>query len=195
MINIQQYKTIYQDINYLQNLVIFSFAKEIVIKHAKIIAEALRDDSALRTWCVNNYSRKHTVYSGIDKRYPPGEVNTPFVAVAAINNNSGYGMAEDSFLVSIVCGINDDTLISSEDTNNVTHRKYAGIEKSEEMRKLAETAAVGAIENDNDIGMAIIGSIESSYRTIESFPFFYNNSAISTQYVYSQGDAMFENRR
>lgn len=195
MINIQQYKTIYQDINYLQNLVIFSFAKEIVVKHAKIIAEALRDDSALREWCVTNYSRKHTVYFGIDKRYPPGEVNCPFVTVAAINNNSGYGVAEDSFLTSIVCGINDDTLTTSEDTNNIVYRKYAGIEKSEEMRKLAETAAITAIENDNDIGMATIGNIESSYKNIESFPFFYSNSALNIQYIYSQGDAIFENRR
>lgn len=195
MINISHYKNISHDINYLQNAVIFSNAKEITVKLIQIIEDALVDDTSLRTWCNTNYSRKQTVYSGLDKRYPPGEANTPYASVSTIEESAGYGLPENAFGIGIVCAISDDTLTTTEDTSGVTYKKYRGMENAESMRKLVETATLNVIDSNSDLSGALVDMINISYRTFGYFPFFYSNTMFTIKYIYCCGDAVFENRK
>ena len=195
MINVQQYKSIDQGIQYLQNIVVYSNAKKIVIKHVEIFEDALVDDSALRTWCNTNYSRKQTVYSGLDRRMPPGEPNTPYVSVSGLTEQSGYNMRANTFLLDIRCVINDTSITTATDTNGVVHKKYDGMQNVEDMRKLTETAIVNILDTDDDLSGSLIGEVEIGYKTIGYFPFFYSNSVFAIDYTYSQGDSVFNNRR
>ena len=195
MIQIHRYRPLTQDYSYIQNVVTYTLAKDICIKHIEIIEDGLTDDESLRTWCISNYSSPPTIYSGIDKRQPPAQSNTPYVSVMTANEFSGYGQDRNSFLINIVSALYDDTLTTTTDTNEVTRKKYQGIENIEAMRKLVETAVCDILSTDSNLENCIIDTVEVSYRTLGYFPYFYGNSSFNIYYIYSQGDSIFENRR
>lgn len=156
-----------------------------------LLIDAFVADAAILSWCNTNYLTPHTIYKGIDLRNPPPEDDYPIIHVWPIYKSVGYSLAQKPHGIGIVTGINDSTISSDTDTNLVTVKKYRGLARIEAFRKLIESSVETEIDSNTNTIELTIDSLEISYETIESFPFFLAiNTYILTE-VYSQGDDVF----
>ena len=156
-----------------------------------ISVTALIADASILNWCNTNYSNPHTIYQGIDLRNPPPATDYPVIHIFPMTKNVGYALKKKSHVIAIVCGINDDTITTATDTNEVTHKKYDGIENIEDFRYLVETAITAELESNTDTPELIIDSVQIQYETIDSFPFFLAITVFELNKDYSQGDSVF----
>lgn len=157
----------------------------------ELLVDALIADAAILAWCNTNYSTPHTIYKGIDLRKPPPETDYPIIHIWPISKMEGYSLPEQTHSFGVVCGIYDTTQSSDTDTNLVTVKKYKGLANIEAFRKLAEDAVTAEIDSNTNTNLLHIDTLDISYETIESFPFFLAVNIYSCNEDYSQGDDAF----
>lgn len=157
-----------------------------------ICINAVIADSSTLNWCNSNYSNPHTVYEGIDLNNPPPATDYPCINIFPMTKTGGYGQIQKTHIIAMVCGIYDETLTTTTDTNGVTHKKYDGIENIEDFRYLIETAIVTEIESNTSSNLVFIENVTVEYENIEAFPFFLSYSFFEFNEKYSQGDEVFQ---
>ena len=123
--------------------------------------DALKNNSALNSWCTSNYSQEAMIYVNLDLSDPPGETDCPYVVLYPVGKQVGERSARKSHNYEIICGLYDTAATT---TGQVV--EYTGVQNIEALRKLVETALTGA-----DIAPAWVASIGVEYETIENFPF------------------------
>jgi hypothetical protein len=156
-----------------------------------LLIDAFIADASILTWCNTNYSTPHTIYKGIDLRKPPPEADYPVIHIWPINKSCGYGLTQKPHGIGVVTGIKDSTQSSDTDTNLVTVKKYRGLARIEAFRKLVESSIVTEIGSNTNTVELTEDSLEISYETIESFPFFLAIDMWMLTEEYSQGDDVF----
>jgi len=122
---------------------------------------AIADDAAITSWCTTNYSQDITIYINLDLTDPPQETNCPYVVIYPIGKQVGEMTSPKRHNFELIACIYDAT---STTTDNVV--EYAGVENIESLRKLIETAVIGAT-----MGTAWVAEIIVEYETVENFPF------------------------
>ena len=77
------------------------------------IADSLRDDSGLNTWCASNLGGLPHIMIGIDELNPPDRDRYPLIALTDIET-SGEGMGSNriTYTVPISCGVMCDEITS-----------------------------------------------------------------------------------
>lgn len=158
----------------------------------ELLVDAIVASSEILSWCNTNYSSPHTIYKGIDLRKPPPQADYPIIHIWPINKMEGYSLPQQSHSFGIVTGIYDETQSSETDTNLVTVKKYQGLANIEAFRKLVESAVTTEIDSNTNTVELEIDTLEISYETIESFPFFLAVDIYICNKDYSQGDDAFE---
>ncbi len=122
---------------------------------------AIDGSAALATWCSSNYGQDISIYVNLDLTDPPGESNCPYVVIYPVGKQVGEMVTPKRHNYEIICCIYDAT---STTTDNVV--EFTGVANIESLRKLIETALVGA-----EMGCAWISEINVEYETMENFPF------------------------
>lgn len=157
-----------------------------------IMVNAMVADSSILNWCNNKYSSPHTIYKGIDLRKPPPQEDYPCIHIWPMAKNVGYDLKKKAHTIGVVCGLYDETITTTTDTNEVVFKKYQGIEYIEDFRYLVETAITAELESNVDTLELFIDSVAIEYENIESFPFFLAINIFELNENYSQGDEVFE---
>jgi len=149
------------------------------------IRNAVHDDSATKSWCSTNYSRNHKVYVGVDTRKPPGEAEYPLVHIFPLSKSVGYDLEEASHVISVTCGVHTTDTVTVTGKDNIVEMQ--GVSHVEALRKLVETAIVGAMPAG-----CTIDALNIEYETVEFYPFFLANMEFTITETYYQGDGVFD---
>jgi len=107
-----------------------------------LIRDAIASDLALSAWCVSKYGNTPTIYVGINIDNPPESENYPLVIIEEITEARGNAQNMMSWIVSIGCGIIDDTIVDATvkvDTTTVsTTKTFSGVADVEAFREKVE---------------------------------------------------------
>lgn len=128
-------------------------------------AEAVAQDTDLRTWCQIHYSSDQSVYAAMDMRDPPQDSDCPYVVLYPVRKEFGQHRREKIHEIEVVGCLHDTSTRSHAGVSNLT--EYTGVQNIETFRKLIEDAIAGV-----DIGNMTLSVIAVDYEMIESFPFF-----------------------
>jgi hypothetical protein len=157
-----------------------------------ILFDSCVADASLLSWCNTNYSSPQTIYKGIDLRNPPPQTDYPIIHIWPVNKVCGYSLGQKAHGIGVVCGVFDDTLSTETDTNLVVQKKYRGYARIEAFRKLVEDAVITELGSNTDTKELFTDTLEISYETIDSFPFFLAVNMFIFNENYSQGEDVFE---
>jgi len=168
------------------------------------IITGLRDgiavDETIKSWCLAAYSKVHTVWVGIDARdLPPAEA-FPIISIYPLARKSGNGQETIIHHVGISVGVFDETKAvgpyvppggadPDDETAPATITEYAGIQNVESLRKLAADAVVAVLEETLHLS---VSGLEVTCESIDTFPYFLADMAISADQYLSQGDDFFQ---
>lgn len=79
------------------------------------IAEALRDDEALNSWCGSNLGALPNIMIGIDELNPPDRDKYPIIALSDIETlGEGMGSSRITYTIPISCGVMCDVIETSD---------------------------------------------------------------------------------
>lgn len=104
------------------------------------IKTAIRTNSKLTGWCMENYGKTHKIFIGIDPENLPSADDYPLIVLRQSGKLGGLDIDNEKIEISMICGLYDDA--RNEDNNgDVT---YWGEYNQEMMRKLAMNALATA---------------------------------------------------
>ncbi len=121
----------------------------------------IADSSAITAWCNANYNQDISIYINLDLTDPPQESDCPYVVVYPVGKQVGESLTPKRHSYEVVCCLYDE---NSTTTGNVV--EFTGVANIEALRKLIETALVGA-----SMATARIAELSIEYEFVENFPF------------------------
>ena len=128
------------------------------------MAEAIRDDNTLDCWCLTNYGRNVTIFSGSDPADPPGADSYPVVEVYPIEDNYGREIKRHERIIGLTCGICDEAV---ESVQYYALSMQQGVLHLEEFFRLVLSAAMGA-----DLSGGYIATVKAVRSEENLFPYF-----------------------
>jgi len=126
------------------------------------IARAIDSDDTIKTWCLQNYSQEHKVYSGWDKRNLPDDDDCPCVIFRVSGKSTGRGVEEKLHTVIVKCVVSDSSERTYPGSNNLT--EYMGEKNLETFRKYVETSIA-----DLSINNILLDTVDIEY-DMDEFP-------------------------
>jgi hypothetical protein len=105
------------------------------------IRDVLAADAAIAAWCQTNFSKKPTIYTGIDENKPPPESEYPVIAVVEIKQLYGETHNKKSWDIIIGCGVVQEEIVVDEIAKTKT---FSGFIQAEQLRNLVQEALAKA---------------------------------------------------
>lgn len=128
-----------------------------------MLSRAVARDDSIESWCTYTYGHRHKVYVNIDERQPPAAADCPYIALMPAAKRTGQDINRRNHTIDVACVLHDEESRVHADINIV---EYLGVSRLEQLRKLAETAAFGALTGNLDLSL-----LEIEYDTISMFPY------------------------
>ncbi len=154
------------------------------------IITAVSTNASLITWCTTNYSKKPTIYKGIDLRKPPPSTECPVINIIPVKKNPSESEGIVPHVVGVICMVyNNSDPTSTTTGGGVVIKEYAGVDNIEGFRKVIENAITAiSFDSDTDLTGLRVNDIKIDYDTIDVFPFFRCFMEIEFTNILSQGD-------
>ncbi len=147
----------------------------------KSVKEAIHDDGDTQAWCSVNYSRRHKVYVGVDRRKPPDEDDCPLVSVFPIGKIAGMELEVMDHMIGVSCVLYDA------DTETVA-RDYL-VEKEIIGNLIDFTEYVREVITGLSLTGLSVNQIDTEYEVIEAFPYMVASMEVKLSHDYYQGEA------
>jgi len=142
------------------------------------IKVALAGDDLIRTWCVENFGRVHTVCIDLDENNPPSPANDyPIIVVTELRQGRGGSVRELSWELEMGVGVVNEEIAVSDNVKTMT-----GFVQSQTLRELAENAIYRA-------GLGDVSSRAES-GSASYYPLFISGSVIPIKILKSNRRAM-----
>ena len=160
------------------------------------ICAALVADTALISWCDEQYYRTVTVFDGIDRMQLPQPEDQaasiagdyPFVAIDVTGKVQGQVVQDEEFTVSAFCALLDSNGYEEvEDDDGNVYKRLPGIELRDEFRSLVLAAIVGA-----SVDGGYVAEVETVNLPVEFAPEFAVDMTITIKRPYAFRENHFE---
>ena len=100
------------------------------------IKNVFANDTAILSWCQDNFGKQHTVCLDIDERHPPDpDVDYPVIVVTSIRQARGDSVRELTWDLEIGAGVKQENIETEGNT-----KVFTGFLQAETLRELAENA-------------------------------------------------------
>lgn len=127
--------------------------------------DALKNDSALKSWCLAEFNKEPVIYLGLNEEDPPPVDEYPIVAIVGITHSIGESKREITWEVDLGAGVIQEEIVIDEGS-----KTFKGFLQAETLRRLAEEALYRAklvtLDSQNEAGNESIYPLFVSYSTV-----------------------------
>ena len=142
-------------------------------QNLETLRDILRDSAEIAAYCQAKYSKKHSVFIGLNPQNPPRKEDNPSLSIIGVRIERA-GTREKISMTIGIC-VEKDNLADST-ANGVTTKTYEGFLEAEELREKVERAVI-------DARKFLLPKIESESIQNEIFPLFTTSTTISIEEV------------
>jgi len=142
-------------------------------QNLETLRDVLRDSAEIAAYCQAKYSKKHSVFIGLNPQNPPRKEDNPSLSIIGVRIERA-GTREKISMTIGIC-VEKDNLADST-ANGVTTKTYEGFLDAEELREKVERAVI-------DARKFLLPKIESESIQNEIFPLFTTSTTISIEEV------------
>jgi len=142
-------------------------------QNLETLRDVLRDSAEIAAYCQAKYSKKHSVFIGLNPQNPPRKEDNPSLSIIGVRIERA-GTREKISMTIGIC-VEKDNLADST-ANGVTTKTYEGFLEAEELREKVERAVI-------DARKFLLPKIESESIQNEIFPLFTTSTTISIEEV------------
>jgi hypothetical protein len=145
-----------------------------MIKFSAITAKAktaVTTNSALLSWCQDNFGRAPKVYIGLDASNPPAEADCPFIAFVSPSRTGGMEASEQTFDLIVTFGLVSETVTADSNGNQT----IAGTDLIGDFWELIWAALVAGFGSAN----AYLSQEDTTIDGVVTFPLFVGASQIT----------------
>lgn len=139
------------------------------------IVTLLSTNSEIITFCEDTYSKKQSIFLGIDTEDAPPSTYYPLIAILGITRDDrGHSSPTESFSVFISLVIESSTNVPSV-IEGVTIVRYSGFKEIEQFREIVEDAILKNQWGDSWVpkvtGQTVTGSFSQFFETVININF------------------------
>jgi len=110
-------------------------------QNLETLRDVLRDSAEIAAYCQAKYSKKHSVFIGLNPQNPPRKEDNPSLSIIGVRIERA-GTREKISMTIGIC-VEKDNLADST-ANGVTTKTYEGFLEAEELREKVERAVIDA---------------------------------------------------
>lgn len=154
-----------------------------IVSSIHTLRDAIAKNEALSSWCNINFNKTHTVCVGMDEGNPMSDDAYPVVWLLPTAKRSGYRLETQAHVITVVCGVRDETEATVTNNNVV---EMANVALLEDFRALVEAIVVAA-----DLGTARIDELAVEYEVGRFFPYLLAAMEFTYNDDYYQGKQVF----
>lgn len=142
-------------------------------ENLETLRNILRDSAEIAAYCQAKYSKKHSVFVGLNPQNPPRKEDNPSLSIIGVKIERA-GTREKISLTIGICV--EKAELADSTVNGVTTKSYEGFLEAEELREKVEKAVI-------DARKFLLPKTESETIQNEIFPLFTTSTTISIEEV------------